>query len=169
LKDRKKTLVNKEIRANRVIVINPDGEKMGEFLTRDAINLASEQGLDLVQVSHDDRPTCKMMDYGKFLYDQKKKAKKSKAASASVKTKEIRLRPKTEENDVQTLVNRARKFLEKGYKVKVTVRYKGREGAHLDLVREQCLNVYERLKDVSKIDDQPKKLGRQFSMTLAPL
>ncbi len=169
MRDDKKILINNKIRARRVTVISSEGSRLGEFLTADAISLAQEEGLDLVQVSDDERPICKIMDYGKHLYEQKKKARKSKAASAVVKTKEIRLRPKTDENDILTLVNKARRFLEKGNRVKVTVKFRGREAAHLDIVREQCLNVFERLKDISKIDDQPKRNGRQMSMLLSPL
>lgn len=167
MKEEQKVRVNRDIRARRVVLIASDGRRLGEFLTSDAINLASEEGMDLVEVGGgDDIPTCKIMDYGKHLYELKKRHKKSKSATISVK--EVRFKPTTDENDLNILVKRAEKFLEKGDKVKVVVKFRGREGRHLDLVRKKCLDFCSRLSDIGDVESPPALSGPQMSAVLAP-
>jgi translation initiation factor IF-3 len=171
-------LANNQIRASRVLVITTDGRKLGEFLLEDAIGIATEQGLDLVQVSNggDSSPVCKVMDLGKHLYEQKKKQKKAKASSTNVKVKEIRLRTTTDGNDVNTLIGKAKKFLEKGDKVKITVKFRGRESAHVNLIKEKCMYVYTKehpdkwkLEDLAQVETGPATSGRgQISMIISP-
>lgn len=146
-------LKNDEIKASRVILIDDEGKRLGEFLKTDAIQLAEEKGYDLIQVGgKDDSPICKMMDYGKLLYEKKKKQKQSH--SAVIKVKEIRLGVNTDEHDLAIREKQARKFLSEGDKVKVVVKYTGREGQHLDLVRAKCLGFAQRLKDVAIVEEQ---------------
>lgn len=171
-----KTLVNNKIRSQRVLVISHEGKRLGEFLVRDAIEIAKDEGLDLVQVGSGVTPTCKVMDYGKFLYNQKKKKQKEKRSSSTVKVKEIRLRPNTELNDMLTLMTKAKSFLEKGNKVKVTVKTRGRGMSHLDLLEKMCYRMYSmehpeewKLENISVIELKPARSGNnQFSMLLMP-
>ncbi len=159
-----KLSINREIQASRVVVIGSDGAKLGEFLKEDAVKLAEKENLDLVMVSEGDKPICRIMDYGKFLYDQKKKAKQN--SSHNIETKEIKLGYQTEEDHINIKTNQARKFLERGDKVKVTVQFVGREIAHLDLIRKKCLGVYDALKDIADMESPPKMSGRQMNMIL---
>jgi translation initiation factor IF-3 len=162
-----KLRVNQDIQARRVLLIDEEGVKLGEFQKNDALSMTEERGYDLVEVGQSDgKSICKMMDHGKFVYDQKKKNKNNK--SSTTKVKEIRLRPMTDEKDLMTLVNRARKFLTSGNRVKVTVRFKGRESQHLNLVRDQCKNVYLKLDDIAEIESEPRFAGRQMMMMLVP-
>lgn len=164
-----KTLINEKIKANRILLISENGERLGEFLRKDAIAIALDKGLDLVQMSDSIIPVCKIMDYGKFSYDQKKKNKKSRTNSSSSKTKELRLKISTEENDVKTIIRKAEKFLLSGNKVKITVQFRGREAAHKNLVIDKCYNIFERLKNNSEIESRPVIAGRQASMIISPI
>jgi translation initiation factor IF-3 len=158
-------LKNNQIRARRVVLIDSTGTRLGEFMRNDAIDMAKEQGLDLVQVSgQNDRPICRMVDYGKLLYDRKKKQKKG---SAQVRVKELKFGPNTDEHDMLVREGRARKFLGRGDKVKITVRFRGRESAHQEIIREKCLAFAERLSDIAFIDQPPKLQGRQMMMLLS--
>lgn len=160
------TRINERIKARRVTLIGSDGKKLGEFLKYDAVDMAKEEGLDLVQVSPDkETPVCKIMDYGKWKYDQKKK-KKKQGQVANPKTKEIKLKLGIDTHDMNVKISQARKFLSKGDKVKVTVGYKGRQGAHLNLVREQCLEFYSLIEDDAELEVEPKLQGRFFIMVL---
>lgn len=159
-----KLSINREIPANRVVLIGVDGTKLGEFLKEDAVRLAEKENLDLVMVSDGDKPTCRIMDYGKFLYEQKKRAKQN--TSHNIETKEIKLGFNTEQDYINIKTNQARKFLERGDKVKVTIQFVGREVSHLDLIRKKCLSVYETLKDVAEMEAPPKVNGRQINMIL---
>jgi translation initiation factor IF-3 len=161
------TPINNQIRAKRVILIDETGIKLGEFMKSDAISTARDRGFDLVQVGGpDNKPICKMMDYGKYQYDKKKKMKKN--PSATIKVKEINLRPNTDEHDYQVRLKQAEKFLSQGNKVKLTVKFKGREGAHLDIVRERCLEFANELREISDIESNPARSGRGIMMILAP-
>jgi translation initiation factor IF-3 len=158
-------LKNSQIKARRVILIDSEGTKLGEFLRNDAIDMAKIEGLDLVQVGgQDDRPTCRMVDYGKLLYDRKKR---QKGGSAQVKVKELKFGPNTDEHDMLVRTGRARQFLGRGDKVKVTVRFRGREAAHVDIVRAKCLSFAEGLDDIAVIDQPPRLNGRQMMMLLS--
>lgn len=156
--------INREIQASRMVVIDVDGTKLGEFLKEDAVRLAEKVDLDLVMVSEGDKPVCRIMDYGKFLYEQKKKAKQN--SSHSIETKEIKLGYQTEQNYIDIKTAQARKFLERGDKVKVTIQFVGREIAHTDLIRKKCLGVYDALKDIADVESPPKMAGRQMNMIL---
>lgn len=163
--EQKKFLTNEEIKAKRVLVIDNDGNKLGEFLREDALRLSEEQGLDLVMVDDNEKPVCRIMDFGKFLYEQKKKAKKS--SSHTIEVKEIQFGFQTEENYVNIKSNQARKFLERGDKVKVVIKFVGREASHLNMIRQKCMAFYEGLSDIADIESQPKLGDRQINMILA--
>ena len=125
--------INEQIRVPRVLLIDEEGTKLGEFLTRDAINLAADRGLDLVEVAPNARPpVCRISDYGRMKYERKKQEALARKNQVQVQTKEVKVRPKTDDHDIQFKVTAARKFLSQGNKVKVTVRFRGRELAHRD-------------------------------------
>ena len=139
-----------------MLVIDADGGKLGEFMTRDAIDLAREQGLDLVEVAPNARPpVCRIVDYGRLKYDKKKKEAVARKNQVIVQLKEVKLRPKTD--------------LEAGDKVKVSVRFRGLEMAHRDIGAKQCLRVHESVQDVGLIEQQPRMDGRLMVMILAPI
>jgi translation initiation factor IF-3 len=136
--------------------------------TSEALELARQSGLDLVEVAADERPpVCRIMDYGKFKYEQKKKQAKS-AKTHQVQVKEIRLRPKTGEHDVDFKVKQARGFLAERDKVKVTIMFKGREMAHVDRGREMILGVISSLEDIAKVEKPPSMEGRSMTAVLTP-
>jgi translation initiation factor IF-3 len=160
--------VNEQITSATVRVIGLDGEQVGILKRNEAIQLAANQGLDLVEVSPESSPpVCKIMDYGKYKYKQSKKEKSTKKRQHSVQVKEIRFRPKIEEHDFNFKTNNARKFLEKGQKVKVTVQFRGREMAHLDFAKTLLQRVAAELEDVAKVDRDPQMEGRMMIMYLA--
>ena len=141
---------------------------LGAMPTLDALELARQAGLDLVEVAPDERPpVCRIMDYGKFKYEQKKKQAKS-TKTHHVQVKEIRLRPKTGEHDVEFKVKQARGFLADRDKVKVTIIFKGREMAHVDRGREMILGVIASLEDVAKVEKTPSMEGRSMTAVLVP-
>jgi translation initiation factor IF-3 len=161
--------VNRRIRVPRVLVIDEAGNKLGEFLTEDAVRLAEERGLDLVEVAPTARPpVCKIADFGKLKYEKKKREQEARRNQVQVVLKEIKLRPKTEEHDLGVKTRAARSFLEDGNKVKVTVRFRGRELAHRDIGAQQCMQFAEAVKDLSLIEMPPRMDGRQMFMVLAP-
>ncbi len=155
-----------KIRAREVFVIGEEGEQLGVMSPDEAIQRAQEAGLDLVEVNPNAKPpVCKILDYGKFLYDQKKQAKGS---GVRLDVKELRLRPKTGAHDVEVKVTRGRKFLEKGHKVQLTMLLRGREKAHPDRAEKVLLAVSEKLTDISKIEQTPKLNANRMSMLFAP-
>ena len=161
--------INEQIRISPLRVVDAEGELVGVISVDEARKIATESGLDLVEVAPNARPpVCRIMDYGKFKYDQKKKlAKNSK--QHQVQVKEIRLRPKTGDHDVDFKVKRARTFLEGGDKVKINVIFRGRENAHHERGRELLTGIVERLEDIAKIERAPgMESGRTMSATLAP-
>ncbi len=160
---------NDRIRVPRVLVIDEEGNRLGEFLTRDAIQLAQDRGLDLVEVAPNGRPpVCRITDYGRLKYDRKKKAAAARKNQVQVQLKEVKLRPKTDDHDLAVKFGHTRRFLESGNKVKITVRFRGRELAHRDIGVDQCMRVAEAVKDVSAIESSPRMEGRQMFMILAP-
>ena len=160
---------NHKIRSRRVLVIDEKGEKIGEFLTPDAIKLAQNRGLDLIEVAPNARPpVCKLGNYGRIMYEKKKKDQAAKKSQNIVKLKEVKLRPRTEEHDFTVRLKHSKKFLENGDKVKVTIRFRGRELAHQDLGKKQCERLVEELGDLCIVEMPPKMEGRQMSMILAP-
>ncbi|MCA8969836.1 MAG: translation initiation factor IF-3 [Planctomycetes bacterium] len=160
--------VNEQIRLSPVFVIDDENEQLGEMDTREALALARERGLDLVEVAANQRPpVCRIMDYGKFKYEAKKKAVASKKKQHQVVLKEVRLRPKTATGDLMVKVERARKFLEAGDKVQVTCLFRGREMAHQEVGLDVMRRFYEQLEDIAKIEREPRLEGRRMNMIVS--
>lgn len=164
-------LVNEEIKAREVLVIGPNGEQVGVKPIRDALTLASYASLDLVLMnSNSNPPVCKVMDFNKFKYEKAKKEKdalKKQKATRSL-LKEYRLSPVIDVGDFETKLNNVTKYLQKGDKIKLTIRFKGRQMAHTELGKEVLLRFYEKLKDIADIDQSPKLDGRTMTMLLVP-
>jgi len=150
-------------------LIDDDGTKLGEFMTEDALQRARDKGLDLVEVAPNAKPpVCKILDYGKLKYDKKKRESAARKRQSQVQLKEIKVRPKTDDHDMGVKVRNAAKFLKEGNKVKVTVRFRGREHAHHDIGAEQCRRVADAVKELGVIEMPPRMEGRQMTMILAP-
>jgi translation initiation factor IF-3 len=159
------------IRITPVRLIGADDEMLGVVETADAIRMADAAGLDLVEISPDARPpVCKIMDYGKFKYEESKKAQKSRAASKVTEMKEVRLgrSVKIDPHDVQIRIDQSRRFLMWGHKVLVTQKFRGREIAHRDIGLENLAKVRDQLADISKVEQTPRWMGKQASIILAP-
>lgn len=140
----------------------------GVMATEDAIILAEDAGLDLVEVSPNaDPPVCKILDYGKYKYEQQKKANEARKKQKIIDVKEVKIRPGIEDHDYQVKMRNARRFLEEGNKVKVTMRFRGREMAHQNIGMELLVRMKEELSDVGKVDLEPKLEGRQMIMVLS--
>ena len=167
--DRNEPRVNGRIRVRRVLVIDEEGNKLGEFLTQDAIQLAEDRGLDLVEVAPNARPpVCKIADYGRMKYEKSKAAAQARRNQVQQQLKEVKLRPKTDDHDMAVKSKHARRFLEEGHKVKVTVRFRGREHAHRDIGTSQCMAIAEACNDLGGVESRPRMDGRQMFMILAP-
>lgn len=167
--ERNEPRVNERIRVPRVLVIDEAGEKLGELYTEEALAMARERGLDLVEVAPMARPpVCRITDFGKLKYEKKKKDAQARKNQAVVEIKEIKIRPKTDDHDFEVKERAARRFLEEGDKVKVTVRFRGREIAHRDIGESQCKKFAELLTEVATIEQLPRMDGRQMVMMLAP-
>ncbi len=135
-----------------------------------ALELAEERGLDLVEVSPQaEPPVCRVMDYGKYKYQQAKRASEAKKKQAKVEIKEVKMRPKTEEHDFQFKIKHARRFLEEGNKVKLTIMFRGRENAHPEQGMMQLEKAVEALRDIGQVESQPSKMGRFMTMMVGPL
>jgi translation initiation factor IF-3 len=148
-------------------VIGDDGEQLGVMSPEQAIARAEEVGLDVVEVAPNAKPpVCRIMDYGKYKYEQKKKAGKGKGHSATLK--EVKLRPRTDDHDLDFKLKNARRFLSDGDKVKVTVMYRGREMVHRQLGREQLNKVVDLLGSIATVENPPRMEGRYLSMILVP-
>lgn len=162
--------VNRRIRVPRVLLIDETGKRLGEFLTADALQLAQERGLDLIEVAPEARPpVCKIADYGQMKYDKKKKDAIARRKQVHVELKEVKLRPKTDTHDYEVKLRQTRRFLDEGNKVKITVRFRGREMAHRDIGVERCLEMAEAVKDIGVVEARPKMEGRQMFMIIASL
>jgi translation initiation factor IF-3 len=150
-------------------VIDDDGAQLGILPTREAIRIAGERGLDLVEVAPNaEPPVCKLLDFGKFQYERAKREREARKARKEVEIKEVRLRPKTGDHDVNTRLRQARSFLESGAKVKVRLRFRGREITHPEVARDLLQRFAEELSDVSIIEQKPGFEGRTLLMILAP-
>ena len=161
--------VNKQIRISPVRVIANDGEQLGVLPIDEAIAAAQARGLDLVEVAPLARPpVVKIMDYGKFKFEQAKAARAAKKKQHVIHLKEVKYRPGIDDHDFAFKTRHAREFLEDGNKVKVTMMYRGRQMAHIELGRGVLDRVAEQLKDISKVEQEPKLEGRNMSMVLAP-
>ena len=161
---------NERIRAIDVQVIGSDGDNLGSMQLNKAIDLAKQEGLDLIEISPNaNPPVCKIMDIGKYKYDLQKKANQAKKKQKTVSLKEIKLRPGTEAHDYNFKIKNARKFIIKGDKVKFTVKFKGREMQHTQLGKDLMTRIIEETKDVAKVESQPKFEGRQMVMIIQPI
>jgi translation initiation factor IF-3 len=161
---------NERIRALEVQVISSEGKNLGTLAIRKAIEIAKEEGLDLIEISPNaNPPVCKIIDIGKYRYDLQKKASKAKKKQKVVNLKEIKLRPVTETHDYNFKIKNAQKFLEKGDKVKFTVRFKGREMQHTHLGRQLMDRIISDTSALGKVEVRPKLEGRQIIMIIQPL
>ena len=161
-------MINEQIRDREVRLIGESGEQLGIMPSKDALKLAKDAGLDLVKIAPTAKPpVCKIVDYGKFRYEQARKEKEAKKKQKIVEIKEIRLSPNIDTNDLNTKVNNARKFLEKGNKVKITLRFRGREMAHINATKHILDDFAEELKDIAVIEKPAKLEGRSMSLILA--
>ena len=161
-------MINEQIRDREVRLIGADGEQLGIVSSREAQKIADEAGLDLVKIAPNAKPpVCKVIDYGKYRYEQARKEKDAKKKQKTVELKEIRLSPNIEANDLNTKMNAAKKFLAKGNKVKITLRFRGREMAHMNSSKHILDDFAENLTDVAVVEKAPKIEGRSISMVLA--
>ncbi|UCF66018.1 MAG: translation initiation factor IF-3 [bacterium] len=159
--------MNDQIRVQNVRLIAPDGEQIGVVSTSEALQKAENYGLDLVEVSPNAKPpVCRIMDYGKYKYEQSKKEKISKKKQHTIVVKELRLRPRTDDHDLETKLRHARKFLEQKNKVKITIFFRGREMAYRDFGTELMEKVIHLLEDIAKVESEPKMEGRRMIMVL---
>ena len=161
-------MINEQIRDKEVRVIGEDGEQLGIMSSKEAMKLAEDAGLDLVKIAPTAKPpVCKIVDYGKYRYEQARKEKEAKKKQKTIEIKEIRLSPNIDTNDLNTKMNAARKFLSKGDKVKVTLRFRGREMAHMASSKHILDDFAENLSDVATLEKAPKVEGRSMTMFLA--
>ena len=160
--------INEQIRDREVRVISATGEQLGIMSAMEARKLAQEAELDLVKISPNARPpVCKIIDYGKYKYEKTRKEKDARKKQHTVEIKEIRMSPNIDSNDLNTKINAARKFLSKGDRVKVTLRFRGREMAHMQSSAHILTDIAEALKDIAVVDKKPKVEGRSLTMFLA--
>ncbi len=160
--------VNHKIRVPFVRLIDPDGKQLGVVAIKEALVYAQEEDLDLVEVAPQaDPPVCKVMDYGKYKYIMAKKQQEAKKKQTIIQVKEVKMRPKTDKHDFQVKLKRARKFLEKKNKVKVTVMFRGREMAHPDLGRKKLERMIEETEDIAQVEGEPRFEGRTIFVILA--
>jgi translation initiation factor IF-3 len=162
--------INDRIEAREVRLVSQDGEMVGVVPLRDALIRAEEVGLDLVEISPNATPpVCKILDYGKFKYEAQKKANAARKKQRVIEVKEIKMRPSIDQNDYGIKMRKVREFLDEGDKVKVTMRFRGREMAHQHLAINILEKVREEMADVAKVEQFPKLEGRQMIMVMAPL
>ena len=161
---------NNRINSPEVQVIASNGENLGILNTNEAISMAKEEGLDLIEIAPNARPpVCKIIDIGKYKYDAQKKANQAKKKQKKIEVKEIKLRPVTETHDYQFKIRNAQKFISKGDKVKFTIRFKGRELMHSNLGNDLMNRILEDIKSVGKVEMSPKLDGKQMIMVIQPL
>ncbi|PSO71229.1 MAG: translation initiation factor IF-3 [Cyanobacteria bacterium QH_8_48_120] len=161
--------INQNIRSPKVRVISPDGEQLGVMPTEEGRDIAEEKQLDLVMVSDkSDPPVCRIMDYGKYKYEQERRARDAKKKQHTADVKEVKMRYKIDEHDYHVCVNRAHRFLKGGDKVKATVNFRGREIQHTDLAEDLLKRLAGDLENLSEIQQAPKKEGRNMMMILSP-
>lgn len=162
-------LVNEQIREKEIRVIGDDGSQMGIISSREALKLAEEKELDLVMISPNaNPPVCKIMDFGKYIYEQSKKDKEAKKKQKIINVKEVRLSPTIEDHDISIKANNARKFLLAGDKVKVTVRFRGREADYSFIGKKILENFYAKVEEVCVIEKEAKLEGRNMILILSP-
>ncbi|WP_370636982.1 translation initiation factor IF-3 [Gelria sp. Kuro-4] len=161
--------VNEQIRVREVRLVDETGQQLGIMLTREALRLAQEKGLDLVKVAPDARPpVCRIMDFGRYKYEQSKREKEARKKQKVITIKEIRLRPTIDEHDYEVKLRNMQRFLSDGDKVKVTVRFRGRQMTHTEAGRQLLARMAEQLKDLGTVEREPRLEGNQMIMILAP-
>ena len=161
-------MINEQIRDREIRLIGEDGEQLGIMSAREAMKIAQEAELDLVKIAPAAKPpVCKIIDYGKYKYEQARKEKEAKKKQKTVEVKEVRLSPNIDTNDLYTKINNAKKFISKGNKVKVTLRFRGREMAHVQQSKHILDDFAETLADVAVVEKPAKMEGRAMSMVLA--
>ena len=160
-------MINEQIRDKEVRVIGEEGQQLGVMSPKDAMKLAGEAEVDLVKIAPSAKPpVCKLVDYGKYKYELVRKEKEAKKKQKTIDVKEVRLSPNIDKNDLNTKINQARKFLSKGDKVKVTLRFRGRELAHVNSSKGILEDFAQQLSDIAVVDKQPKFEGRSMIMFL---
>jgi translation initiation factor IF-3 len=161
--------INQRIRVPEVRVIGDDGEMLGVMQTQEALRRAQERGLDLVEVNPKaEPPVCKILDFGKYKYDEKKKAREAKRKQSVVEIKEIKLRPKTDDHDLQFKTRAAHRFIEAGHKVKFTVRFRGREITHPEKAQEQLDWIVQQCEEIANVEVRPAMEQRTMTLLMAP-
>ena len=169
IKDNVRVNINRGIRAPQVRTLDQEGTQLGVMATKEAIKLAEETGLDLVEISPNAvPPVCKIMDYGKYKYQLTKKAHEAKKKQTVIHLKEVKMRPKTDEHDFQFKMRHAERFLASGDKVKITIVFRGRELAHINIGREMLMRVANEIKDKGIIEQQSKMEGKSLTMIISP-
>ncbi|MBQ3080406.1 MAG: translation initiation factor IF-3 [Clostridia bacterium] len=162
-------MINEEIRDREVRVVNQEGEQLGIMPTAQALALAEEQELDLVKIAPNARPpVCKLMDYGKYRFEMSKKEREIKKNQKVIETKEVRLSATIEDHDIDVKYRQAIKFLQDGNKIKVTIRFRGRQIAHSEIGADVMQEFAERIKDYGTVERRPLVEGRNMTMTVAP-
>lgn len=165
----KQHFINEEIREKEIRVVDTEGEPLGIMETKAALEMAESKQLDLVMIAPQAKPpVCKIMDYGKYLYEIQKREKEAKKKQKVINIKEVRLSPKIEDHDLNVKAKNAEKFLKDGDKVKVTVRFRGREADYAHFGEELLKVIYEKLQEVCLIEKEPKLEGRNMTMVLTP-
>lgn len=161
--------VNEEIRVREARVIDSNGQQLGIIPVREGMRVAAEQGLDLVEVAPQAKPpVCRIMDYGKYKYEQSKKERDARKKQRVINVKEVKIRPRIEEHDFQVKVRNARRFLTDGDKVKVTLMFRGREITHAALGHDLCMKFYKELEEQASMEKEPKVEGRNMIMVMVP-
>ncbi|MEM1168665.1 MAG: translation initiation factor IF-3 [Cyanobacteria bacterium P01_H01_bin.35] len=161
--------INEKIRVPKVRAVDADGQQLGILETREALRMAEEKGLDLVMVSDKaDPPVCRIIDHGKYLFEQKKKAQEAKKKQHNAEVKEVKMRYKIEEHDYNVRLSHAKRFLEGGDKVKATIMFRGREIQHSNLAEELLQRMAKDLKDLAEVQQAPKREGRSMMMLFSP-
>jgi translation initiation factor IF-3 len=164
-----KARINRRIRVPQVRLIDEEGQQVGVVNTQEALMMAEDRGLDLVEVAPNaDPPVCRLMDYGKFLYEQNKKAREARKNQKVIEVKEMQLSPITDAHDIEVKSNRARQFLGEGHKVKFNMRFRGRQLAHQDIGVQMLEQIAENLRDVALVEVRPTSEGRVMTMIIAP-
>jgi len=159
---------NHRIRVPKIRVVGPDGKQFGVMDTKEALEIAQGAGLDLVEVAAQAKPpVCRIMDFGKYVYEQQKKSKDSKGTSS--KTKEVKFRPRVEQHDYETKMRRAEEFLSKGNKLKLTLSFRGREMSHTEIGFETIRRAIADLETMGNADNEPKLVGRNINVMVSPL
>ena len=160
-------MINEQIRDREIRLIGENGEQLGSMSARDAMKLAREAELDLVKIAPTAKPpVCKIIDYGKFRYEQARKEKEAKKKQKTIEVKEVRLSPNIDVNDLNTKVSAARKFIQKGNRVKITLRFRGREMAHMQSSKHILDDFAKELEDIAVVEKAPKVEGRSMTMFL---